>query len=90
MPVVVIVGYGPANHALRERQMHRPHSGCTDYTMRQGVNAGVRAQVCSPQARQRIRFCPTRFRKSTVSGGMARPLEIRKCLNERGLFHSKL
>lgn len=64
MPVVVIVGYGPANHALRERQMHRPHSGCTDYTMRQGVNAGVRAQVCSPQARQRIRFCPTRLDKN--------------------------
>ena len=90
MPVVVIVGYGLAAHAKRERQKHRPHSGCIDYTMKQGVNAGARAQVRSPQARQRIRFCPTRFRKSTVSGGMACLLEIRKCLNEWGLFHSKL
>jgi len=51
MPLVVIVGYGSAAHAKRERQMHRPHSGCADYTMREGVNAGARAQVRSPQAR---------------------------------------
>lgn len=90
MPAVVIVGYGPAAHALRERQIHRLHSGCADYMMRQGMNAGARAQVRSSQARQRIRFWPTRFRKSTVSGEAVRLLEIKKCLNEWGLFHSKL
>ena len=68
MPVVVIVGYGPANHALRERQMHRPHSGCTDYTMRQGVNAARQSAGLQSSGKTADKILPHSFSEKYCFG----------------------